>query len=140
MTETILSVYYWFPDENRASDSLNGALSPSTAVEVSMKPEDWISLINGANSDPTKQIGYENGTLQLVPFTHTAAELWAAYKVQAQALLDKSDLVATRCFKAGIAFPAAWQSYVITLRAILSSAIGDSTQPLPSQPSYPQGS
>lgn len=54
---------------------------------------------------------------------------------QAQSALDKSDLVATRCFKAGVAFPSAWQTYVTALRAIVSSGAGT----IPTQPSYPAG-
>lgn len=54
---------------------------------------------------------------------------------KAQAALDKSDLTATRCFKAGVPFPLEWQTYVAYLRTIASSGTGS----LPDQPPYPTG-
>lgn len=65
---------------------------------------------------------------------------WAAYKAQAQALLDKSDLTALRCFKAGITFPTEWHDYVTALRAIVSASTGNPDLPLPTTPTYPFGS
>ena len=62
------------------------------------------------------------------------------YQVGAQALLDKSDLVALRCFKAGVAFPAEWRTYSAALRAIVApSWNGDVTQAYPTTPSFPAG-
>lgn len=58
------------------------------------------------------------------------------YKAEAQAALDKSDLVALRCFKNGVPFPAEWATYCEALRAIVVSGVG----PLPVQPAYPEGS
>lgn len=58
-------------------------------------------------------------------------------RVPAKAALDKSDMTALRCFKAGVAFPAEWQTYVLALRAIVA---GTSTVTvLPTQPAYPVG-
>lgn len=54
---------------------------------------------------------------------------------KAQVALDKSDLTATRCFKAGVSFPSEWQTYVTSLRSIASSGTGS----LPDQPPYPIG-
>ena len=65
---------------------------------------------------------------------------WENYQIKAQELLDKSDLVAIRCLKAGIAFPADWQSYVSELRGIIDSNSGDATISLPIKPTYPMGS
>lgn len=62
----------------------------------------------------------------------------AANRAQALALLDRSDMVATRCTKAGVAFPAEWKAYVTALRAIVASG----TLPnggMPTQPAYPAG-
>ena len=53
----------------------------------------------------------------------------------AAAALVKTDAVAVRCFKAGVAFPADWQSYVSALRAIVAGGQG----PLPDMPAYPAG-
>lgn len=64
-----------------------------------------------------------------------SAQSTATLISQAQSALDKSDLVATRCFKAGVPFPSEWQAYVASLRAIVSSGAGA----LPTQPDYPVG-
>ena len=57
-------------------------------------------------------------------------------RTEAQAALDRSDLVALRCFKNGVSFPAEWATYCAALRAIVVSGVG----PLPVQPAYPEGS
>lgn len=56
------------------------------------------------------------------------------YVAEAKAALNKSDSVALRCLKAGVAFPAAWQAYVTTARANVNGATNTLTQP-----SYPEG-
>ena len=71
--------------------------------------------------------------------TNLSAAQWPAYQAQAQAALDKSDTVAIRCLKAGVAFPAEWQSYVAALRTIVAAATGNPSVPLPTQPAYPAG-
>lgn len=53
----------------------------------------------------------------------------------AKSLLDKSDVVAIRCFKVGVSFPLEWQSHVETLRSIVSTGDGI----IPPQPPYPEG-
>jgi hypothetical protein len=57
------------------------------------------------------------------------------YKGQALAALDVSDTTALRCFKAGVPFPAEWQNYTTSLRAIVKSGTG----PLPARPAFPTG-
>ncbi len=59
-----------------------------------------------------------------------------ATSVAAQTALDKSDLVALRCFKNGVPFPAEWATYCAALRTIVVSGVG----PVPTQPDYPKGS
>lgn len=55
---------------------------------------------------------------------------------QAQAALDRTDMVAIRCIKAGVNFPETWQNYTAQLRAFVNG-VGDS---LPIQPDeYPEG-
>lgn len=77
-----------------------------------------------------------NGTITFTPPSLDEAVTKVDYKVEAQAALDKSDLVALRCFKNGVPFPAEWATYCAALRAIVVSGVG----PLPTQPTYPQGS
>lgn len=64
---------------------------------------------------------------------------WAGRQQQARAALDGSDLVALRCFKAGVEFPTAWVDYCEALRAIVRTDDGDPTQSLPPRPQYPEG-
>lgn len=54
---------------------------------------------------------------------------------EAQFLLNKTDLVALRCVKSGISYPAEWKAYTDTLRAI---AAGNSPGPIPVRPDYPE--
>ena len=58
------------------------------------------------------------------------------YAVEAQAALDRTDLVALRCFKNGVVFPPEWVTYCATLRNIINTGEG----PLPERPEYPEGS
>lgn len=51
----------------------------------------------------------------------------------AQSELDKSDMVAIRCFKSGVEFPDDWKQYVASLRAIVNIGTGD----LPIRPNFP---
>lgn len=65
---------------------------------------------------------------------------WKEYQTTAQAALDDSDKVFTRCGKAGVAFPAEWLARDNMLRAIIKSSSGDSSQPLPDYPRNADGS
>lgn len=67
------------------------------------------------------------------------AEAWAAYQQQSLLALEKSDMVALRCVKAGVAFPSTWQTFVAKHRAIVAAATGDPTAPQPVMPAYPAG-
>jgi len=69
------------------------------------------------------------------PLYVSPAQASAILIAQAQAALLKSDMTAIRCYKAGTAFPSAWQTYVTALRAIVTSGTGA----LPLQPAYPSG-
>jgi len=60
-------------------------------------------------------------------------------KAQAQAELDRTDMVALRCWKAGVPFPSTWQKYTQALRAIIRVAPGEMPPPLPARPDYPAG-
>lgn len=65
----------------------------------------------------------------------TEEEHFGELKSEALSALTKSDLVAIRCVKAGIPFPADWQEYVAGLRAVVNG----SALTLPEQPEYPEG-
>lgn len=65
----------------------------------------------------------------------TAAQVQAAKAKQAKIALDATDMVAIRCLKAGVAFPADWQAYCVELRAIVDG----SSDALPTAPAYPAG-
>lgn len=93
----------------------------------------------GPHSNPLKT----PTTLQ--PYTipaPTAAELaaiaHAALVSSASALLNMTDMVCLRCYKAGVTFPAAWQTYTTALRAIVNGTDTTSST-LPTQPVYPAG-
>jgi len=55
---------------------------------------------------------------------------------EAKILLEKSDMVAIRCVKAGMGFPVEWKNYVETLREIVKG----NESIIPQTPDYPQGS
>ncbi|MFX5793239.1 hypothetical protein ABTD98_19420, partial [Acinetobacter baumannii] len=61
----------------------------------------------------------------------SAAQLWRAVQLQARTALDSSDLVAIRCAKAGVKYPAEWQEYDAALRAIVSAPAGDAGMAFP---------
>lgn len=101
----------------------DGAFIPADPVNTDWQAyQAWLAAGNTPNPVPAP----------------TAAEAWAAYQAQAQAALAKTDMVALRCLKAGVAFPAAWQTYAKELRNIVSASTGN-TGTLPVQPEFPEG-
>jgi hypothetical protein len=67
------------------------------------------------------------------------AEIHAELVAAAQALLDKSDAVATRCIKANVPYPAEWYAVDIANRAIVSGKDAISTKPVALPVAYPSG-
>lgn len=57
---------------------------------------------------------------------------------QARAALEVTDRVAHRCYKAGVPFPATWQTYTIALRNI-ANGTDTASAALPAPPAYPAG-
>lgn len=69
-----------------------------------------------------------------------AAIAWLDYQADAQAILDFNDGVATRCVKAGVAYPAEWHAQDAAARVIMRATSGDPTQLLPPRPTtFPPG-
>ena len=69
----------------------------------------------------------------------TADQLWSEYKAKAQLLLDATDLVALRCWKAGVPYPTEWLIYTNKLRDIVRSTSGNPCNTFPDIPAYPAG-
>jgi hypothetical protein len=113
--------------------------SPSDNGGVEITDEQHADLIHGQDSGSViSNDGKGNPILTERP-SPTAEQLWADYQAKAQALLDKTDIVCLRCYKAGVAYPADWQKYTADLRAIVSAKSGDPTAALPPSPAYPAG-
>lgn len=70
--------------------------------------------------------------------SYLAAEAQAVLVAQAKAALAETDETFIRCGKAGVPWPASWQTYVLALRAIVDNPASASA--LPTMPSYPAGS
>ena len=75
----------------------------------------------------------EQSALNTAQSSNAASIAASQLKSQALALLVMSDMVATRCFKAGVSFPSEWQSFVTSLRAIVSTGTGT----IPATPALP---
>lgn len=73
------------------------------------------------------------------PMTVDLTAAWTAHQGAARAALCESDLTLLRCIENGVAVPAGWTAYRKALRAIVSAASGDASQPLPTRPAYPAG-
>ena len=71
----------------------------------------------------------------VAPTPPTAQQL---LQYAAQDRLTANDKVATRCLKAGVAYPANWLAFDVALRAIANGTDTTSTS-LPATPSYPAG-
>jgi hypothetical protein len=101
---------------------------------------DWHTPTDILVKSDTANIGDSYNGTDIIP-APPAPITWAEYQQQAQALLIKSDTVAIRCAKKGIAFPANWQAYDDALRVIVDpkNTAGDPTLPLPTKLAYPAG-
>lgn len=76
----------------------------------------------------------------IAAFPNFVPKAWRDFQQAAREALFSTDMVAIRCFKAGIAFPPEWWSYVEELRLIIRTYSGDVTSTLPVKPEYPAGS
>ncbi len=67
-----------------------------------------------------------------------AQAAWQQHQGQAAQALRAAEHLALRCFMAGQAFPPAWQSYALALRAIVAAPSGVAAA-LPVSPALPAG-
>lgn len=121
-------------------DSFEHASSLKSSCGV---PKDWNAVafdiqITADQEASGGALRWVDGALEIDSSASLAAA-WRQTQKAAMSELEASDLVALRCFKAGIKFPAAWKTYVSQLRAIVSAYGGDSSQPLPDRPDLPDG-
>jgi hypothetical protein len=101
----------------------------------------WTPDISGVT--PAPQTGWA-ATETGGAWTFAAPPALAAPTVAlaAQAALNAMDApggCAIRCFKAGVAFPATWQTYCTELRAIVNGTASPMPTVLPTQPAWPAG-
>jgi hypothetical protein len=121
------------PGANQAAVFANGAW----ALVADYRGERWYQP-DGTEVDITQLNVAPGTTWTVTPPPPTAQQLYRQLQAQAQAALDQTDRVASRCFKAGVAFPPAWQTYTTALRNIMNGTDTSSTS-LPAKPPYPAG-
>lgn len=92
----------------------------------------WRAVASSADIDSATETFSATQPDPVMPTAHQQLQASAA------TALDATDMVCLRCYKAGVAFPAAWQTYTTELRAIVNGTDTTSTT-LPSQPAYPAG-
>jgi hypothetical protein len=91
--------------------------------------------------DPTVESVYiPEGAVAITPEEAAAmqaaasAPTWAMRQEQARALLQKSDVVVTRAFEAGLAVTSDWKAARTSWRAVVSASTGDPTVALAAAP------
>jgi hypothetical protein len=102
---------------------------PASTDLLVLTSAQWTARLNGLWA-------VSNGTL--IAFTPPAPSLAS----QAQAALTAMDSpggCAIRCFKAGVAFPAAWLAYCVALRSIVNGTASPMPTALPTAPAFPAG-
>lgn len=112
----------YYKDSNEALHAIEEVdfnyLLPDSCVEIT--EEEYKGLIAAKN-------------------TSTSEQLWAEYQAKAKVMLDATDVVCLRCYKAGVSYPTEWLDYTYKLRAIVRSVSGDPTADFPGRPEYPAG-
>ena len=130
------------PDLTLSPEGASGAGWVSNSVtsedhvleEIAALPKDFIGLgyscVNGVMTIN------DCGTAHALKQADLEADK-AAQQVKADALnaILKSDLVALRCFKAGVPYPADWKAHDGKLRGLINGGTGQ----LPELPAYPAG-
>jgi hypothetical protein len=120
-------------------DSIDSPV-PAGVEAIEITDAQWQTCIS------TPGYTVKSGAL-VAPVPPTAAQIaaqqsaaaWSVYQASAKAALDASDITILRCYENAVVAPAAWATYRKALRAVVSAASGDATQPLPVAPQYPAG-
>lgn len=122
--------WYWIVggDDSRVWSSASRAFVSASDQTYAM----WLA----AGSFPTRIASMAE--LNDVLFQR-APEMVPSHPKNVIAALDQTDLVALRCFKAGVEFPSEWKDYTAVLRDMVTAPPSDQTRPLPARPAYPAG-
>ncbi len=110
---------------------------PADAVNVSK--EDYRRLMDLQAKGKVIVCNQQGFPVAIDPPGPTEKELWDAYKIDAQALLDQSDITILRCAENGVPIPLEWAEYRSKLRSIVSAHFGDPILEIPKRPEYPEG-
>jgi len=106
---------------------------------VKISTEQYINLMNGIGEGKFIVPDAEGSPIFGDNPLETEEQKWANLKLAAKAALANNDIVAIRCAKAGVKYPAEWQEYDSALREIVSSQTGDAGTAFPVRPAYPSG-
>ncbi len=136
---TIISVFNEIPDSFKleSGDVVAGADIGWSNKEFSLVTVQSFELPEGQFlvGAPTYDLDKDGNVIESYSTQPIPPLLEPSARDLAQVALDATDTTALRCFKAGVAFPVEWQTYVKALRDIVRSGKGD----LPVRPSYPAG-
>jgi hypothetical protein len=97
--------------------------------------EDDVADIHAYKSTPSTLVPYTIPAPTEADLARIAHNILVGEALNALGITDK---VSYRCFKAGIVYPADWQTYTLALRSIVNESDMSSTT-LPIPPSYPLG-
>jgi hypothetical protein len=125
----INEIQYLYPNADFSiSGNVNVGLVNSTLTITY-----WNTSVLGPQPTPA--------ALSAVTTVANTASSWALCRQAALQALRASDVTIIRCVETvPTAVPTAWDIYRQQLRAIVSAATGDPTQPLPTAPVAPTGS
>ena len=91
-------------------------------VTETPRPSDSSLVVTGFAIDETNTQVWLTRAKTEEELMNEADAALAVRQGDALTALTDTDLVALRCFKAGVAFPAEWVAYVVALRAVRSSS------------------
>lgn len=130
-----MTIYYSKSTSGFYDTDFSSYTLPSDVVEITKDEHDALLL---AQSNGQEIVAGSDGKPITQDHVQTDAEKQAALVSSARVALNKSDTVVIRCYSAGVAVPAVWQTYRSSLRAIYNRTDTTSTV-LPTIPDYPEG-